>query len=471
MVSTMTADAELYRRTLNRAHEHALVWLESMLDRPIPPRRDADQLAAAFAAPLPEKPTDPAAVIDELAELAEPGLMAMPSGRFFGWVIGGTHPAALGADWLVSAWDQNSGMRAATPAVAAAEEAAGGWLLELLALPSGSDVGFVTGATMANFTGLAAARHHVLAAHGWDVNRQGLVGAPSIKVLVGQERHVTIDLVLRYLGLGQPIEVAADDQGRLRADALAEALAAAGDGPVIVCAQAGNLHSGAFDPFAEIVRLAHDRGAAAPAWVHVDGAFGLWAGASPRLRHLVAGYEGADSWATDAHKTLNVPYDCGVVIVADPAPLRATFGAQTSYLISAGEGAPADPYDKTPELSRRARGIPVWAVLRSLGREGVADLIDRLARTASTIAAGMRAIDGAEVLNDVDFTQISVAFGSDERTRRVIDAVLADGTTWMSGSRWQDRAILRVSVSNFSTDAGDIEQSLAAVRRAVTAAG
>jgi glutamate/tyrosine decarboxylase-like PLP-dependent enzyme len=460
----MTARPDQYRAALDRAAEHAHAWLASMPDRPIPPRRTADELAGAFGAALPDGPTAPAEVIDLLAEIAEPGLMAMPSGRFFGWVIGGTLPAALGADWLVSAWDQNGGMRAATPASAAAEEAAAGWLLELLGLPATADVGFVTGATMASFTGLAAARYQVLSKAGWDLNRDGLIGAPPLRVLVGAERHATIDLALRYLGLGEPTAVAADDQGRISSDALAEALDAY-DGPTIVCTQAGNLHSGAFDPIAEVVELAHARGA----WVHVDGAFGLWAAAAPTLRHHLSGYETADSWATDAHKTLNVPYDCGVVIVADPVPLRSTFGVQTSYLLQADEGAPADPVEKTPEFSRRARAIPVWAALRSLGRSGVAELVEQLALRAREIAAGLATIDGAEILNEVAFTQISVAFGSDEHTLKVIDRVLADGTTWMSGSRWRDRAILRVSVSNWSTDADDVAQSVEAVRRAVAA--
>jgi glutamate/tyrosine decarboxylase-like PLP-dependent enzyme len=461
----MTARGERYTEALDRAAGHAKDWLSSMPDRPIPPRRTADDLAAGFGAPLPEGPTEPAEVIDLLAGLAEPGLMAMPSGRFFGWVIGGTLPAALGADWLASAWDQNAGMRYATPAAAAAEEAASRWLLELLGLPSSCDVGFVTGATMANFTGLAAARYQVLADAGWEVNRHGLIGAPPIRVLVGAERHATVDLALRYLGLGEPTPVAADEQGRMIPSALHEALAV-GSGPTIVCTQAGNLHSGAFDPIGELADLAH----AHQAWVHVDGAFGLWAAAAPNLRHHLLGYESADSWATDAHKTLNVPYDCGLVFVADPVPLRSTFGVQTSYLIGAGEGAPADGFEKVPEFSRRARAFPVWAALRSLGRSGVAELVEGLAAQARTLAGGLAAVDGAEILNEVDYTQISVSFGSDELTRKVIDHVLADGTAWMSGSRWRGRDILRVSVSNWATDDDDVKQSVQAVHRAVAAA-
>ena len=428
----------------------------------------ADEIAPSFAGPLPDGPTDPAEVVDLLAALAEPGLMAMPGGRFFGCVIGGTLPAALAADWLTSAWDQNTGMRYATPAAVAAEEAAGGWILELLGLPASADVGFVTGATMANFSGLAAARQQVLAQAGWDVNELGLNGCPPVRVLVGAERHDTIDLALRYLGLGAPIPVAADEQGRIRIDALAAAFDA-GSGPTIVCLQAGNVHSGSFDPIAEAVALAHRQGGPGQRpWVHVDGAFGLWAAATPTLRRLVPGLADADSWATDAHKTLNVPYDCGIVIVAQSEALRAALGVHASYLVAAN-GGPADPYEKAPELSRRARGIPVWAALRSLGRDGVADLVDGLVRHARAIAAGIEAIDGAQVLNDVVFTQVCVAFEDDERTRAVTAQLLADGTAWMSGSRWRGRDVLRVSVSNWSTNDDDVEASIDAVRRAANA--
>ena len=435
-------------------------WLSSLPTRPVGPRANADTLATGFAAPLPLQPTDPATVIDELARLAEPGLMAMPSGRFFGWVIGGTLPAALAADWLVSAWDQNAGMRFATPATAAAEEAAGGWILDLLGLPAGADVGFTTGATMANFVGLAAGRDHVLGQVGWDVAEKGLSGSPRVSVLVGEERHAVIDLALRYLGLGAPIVVAADDQGRMLPDDCAAVLAGC-EGPTIVCLQAGNLHSGAFDPVGELTELAHRHGA----WVHVDGAFGLWAAASPRYRERLAGLDLADSWATDAHKTLNVPYDCGIAIVARPAEVRSTFGVHTSYLV-ADETGPGDPYEKVPELSRRARGVPVWAALRSLGRSGTVALVERLADQARAIADGLARIPGAEVLNEVVFTQVCVSFGDDERTRRVTEALLAGGTAWMSGSRWRNRDVLRVSVSNWSTDAADVIASVAAVERA-----
>ncbi|MHA7306140.1 pyridoxal phosphate-dependent decarboxylase family protein [Arthrobacter sp. TMN-49] len=455
--------ADEYRAALDRAHTHASQWLASLPTRAVGPSLNADELLAEFAAPLQEQPMDAASVIDELARIAQPGLMAMPSGRFFGWVIGGTLPAALAADWLVSAWDQNAAIRYATPATAAAEEAASGWLLELLGLPAGADVGFTTGATGSNVVGLAAARAHVLNEVGWDLASDGLSGSPRVRVFVGRERHASVDLALGYLGLGKATEVAVDAQGRLIPGTLAEALEA-GHGPAILCLQAGNLHSGAFDPMAEAARIGHDHGA----WVHVDGAFGLWAAASPRHRHQLAGLEHCDSWATDAHKTLNVPYDCGVAIVSRPEVVRAVFGAHTSYLVNDSSG-PGDPFEKVPEFSRRARGVPVWAALRSLGRSGVAALVDGLVDHAQAMAAALARMPGVEVLNDVVFTQVCVSFGSDERTRNITARIIADGTTWMSGSHWAGREILRISVSNWSTDDDDVAASLAAVERAISA--
>jgi glutamate/tyrosine decarboxylase-like PLP-dependent enzyme len=363
----------------------------------------------------------------------------------------------------VSTWDQNAGLRYATPAVAALEEAAGTWLLELLGLPASADVGFVTGGTMANFTGLAAGRFHVLDQLGWDVRLAGLNGAPKIHVFVGEGRHDTVDLSLQYLGLGRPIVVAADEQGRLKVNELATALESVPEGEsIIVCLQAGNLHSGAFDPFEEAIAVAHARGA----WVHVDGAFGLWAAASPSLSYLTRGMAGADSWATDAHKTLNVPYDCGIAIVAHPRSMRSTFGVHASYLILDESGS-GDPSEKVPELSRRARGVPVWAALRSLGRSGVAELVEGLVSNAKSLARGVKDIVGAEVLNDVDYTQVCISFGSDSRTREVTQRIIADGATWMSGSRWKDQDVLRISVSNWSTDDEDVRLSLEALSRAV----
>jgi len=452
-----------YAAALAAAAGHSQAWLASLRDRPVGPRVPASDLAGVFGGPLPAAGMPAAEVIDFLATQAEPGLMAMPSGRFFGWVIGGTLPAALASDWLVSAWDQNAAMRYATPATAAIEDGAGKWLLDLLGLPGGSDVGFVTGATMANFTGMAAARWRLLADAGWDLDRDGLSGAPRIRCFVGRERHDTVDLGLRYLGLGKPIQVDADAQGRLLPAALDAALAA-GSGPALVCLQAGNVHSGAFDPFAEAIAVARKHGA----WVHVDGAFGLWAAAVPELRHLTRGFEEADSWGTDAHKTLNVPYDCGIAIVRDPSALRAAMGLHASYLVHDAEG-PGDPFEKVPELSRRARGVPVWAALKSLGRDGVAAHVGGLAAAATAIAEGVAALDGVEVLNDVGYTQVCLAFGDDDTTRAVTARVIEEGKVWMSGSRWRDRDILRVSVSNWQTAGEDVATAVGAVRNALAA--
>jgi glutamate/tyrosine decarboxylase-like PLP-dependent enzyme len=456
----MDLNPDEYKDVLDRATARSMEWIDSIPDRDVAPKANFDAMKTVFANPLQDGPTDPVEVVDELATLAEPGLMAMPSGRFFGWVIGGTLPAALGADVLVSSWDQNAGMRYGSPATAAIEEVAGEWLVDLLGLPAGSDVGFTTGGTMANWTGLAAGRASVLNEVGWDVNTRGLQGAPVVTVLAGAERHASVDLALRYLGFGLPTIVAADSEGRLRVDALRTTLDTV-DGPVILCLQAGNLHSGAFDPMREAIALAHEHGA----WVHVDGAFGLWAAASPSLRDQLDGVETADSWATDAHKTLNVPYDCGVAIVAKPGATRAAIGVQTSYLIRDGEAS--DPLDLTPEMSRRARGVPVWAALRQLGKSGVILLVDGLVANARTLAAGIAALPDVTVLNDVVFTQVSLYFGSDERTRAVTAALIADGAVWMSGSKWQGHDILRISVSNWSTDADDVAFAIGAVKRAM----
>ncbi|WP_430295898.1 pyridoxal phosphate-dependent decarboxylase family protein [Sinomonas sp. B1-1] len=455
-----------YSAPLERAAHHARSWLAGIPQRHVAPRTTADRLAEAFGGGLPEEGLDAAATVDLLAATAEPGLTAMASGRFYGFVIGGTLPAALAADWLVSAWDQNTGLRFATPAVAAAEEAAGRWVLDLLGLPSSSDVGFTTGASMANFAGLAAARWRVLQQAGWDVSVRGLAGAPAVRVLVGAERHDTVDMALRFLGLGAPIPVASDRQGRIDPEALRTRLAA-GEGPAIVCLQAGNLHSGAFDPFAEAIAAAREHGA----WVHVDGAFGLWAAASSATRGLTAGVADADSWGTDAHKNLNVPYDCGIVACRDVVALRSALGMHGDYLMHDphGDHGPGDPLEKVPELSRRARGVTVWAVLRSLGRAGVDALVTGLVAHAQELARRIGELPGAEVLNNVVFSQVSLAFGSDARTRAVADWLIEDGRVWMTASRWQGRAVLRISVANWSTDSADVEVSVAAVRDALAA--
>jgi glutamate/tyrosine decarboxylase-like PLP-dependent enzyme len=446
-------------RLLSRAHEHAERYLDALPEHRVPATATADDLLGEFAGPLPEGPSDPLGVLDAMVAAAEPGLAALSSPRFFGFVIGGTYPVSIAADWLVSVWDQNVGLRDITPAHSAAREAVQGWVLDLLGLPGIATVGTVTGGMMANFTGLAAGRHAVLAKAGWNVEEAGLQGAPPVRVLVGQERHSTLDLALRYLGLGAAQTVAADDQSRIRIDALADALAESDD-PTMVALQAGDIHSGAFDDFASAIPLAHDHGA----WVHVDGAFGLWAAASPDTRHLTAGFEHADSWATDAHKTLNVPYDSGLAIVADPVVHRAAMGVHAPYLMHS-QGLP-DPFELTPEFSQRARAFPLWVTLRHLGRSGVADLVSGLHRHAQALADGVRAL-GGDVLNDVPFTQVSTAWGDDETTLAVENALLADGETWMTGSTWQGRRVLRIAVSNWATDDAQVERSLKALGRAV----
>jgi glutamate/tyrosine decarboxylase-like PLP-dependent enzyme len=419
-------------------------------------------MLAVFGGPLAHEGEDPAAVVAEMAERAEPGLVAIPGGRFFGFVIGATHPAALAADWLVSAWDQNSGSSTLTPATVAMERVAGQWMLELFGLPETASVGFVTGGQLANFTCLSSARHAVLARAGWDVAEQGLHGSPPLRLVVGADRHGSIDRATRFLGVGRSelTVVDADDQGRMRADALDEAIAGA-EGPLIVCLQAGEVHTGAFDDFETVIPIAKEQGA----WVHVDGAFGLWAAASDSLRRLTRGMEQADSWATDAHKTLNVPYDCGMAIVRDPADSIAAFRTGGDYLIYSG----LDPWDVTPELSRRARGVPAWAAMRSLGRSGITALIDRLHDNAVAMAAGLSEIDEIEILNEVDYTQVMFCAETDAATRALGAAILLDGTAAVTGAEWRGRAALRCSMSSWATTPDDIERTVHAVRRLVSA--
>ena len=456
---------------LNATVRTAQAFLEGLPARRVGPDATPQELRAALGGPLPEEPAAAEAVIDALAEQVDHGLLATPSARFFGFVIGGSVPAALAADWLTATWDQNAGLYAAGPAAAVAEEVIRGWLVELLGLPSGTSAGFVTGGQMANFTGLAAARHHVLAAAGWDVERDGLVGAPPIRVLVGEERHTTIDRALRFLGLGsRPIAVAADDQGRMRPDALARELAS-GSGPAIVCTQAGNVNSGAFDPFEPVCDLAHDHGA----WVHVDGAFGLWAAVSDDLRHLLAGAERADSWATDAHKWLNVPYDSGIAFCAHPDSHRRAMGTTASYLIQDGSTT-RDEMDWNPEFSRRARAFPIYAAIRSLGRSGIVAMVERCCALAQRFARRLGETPTAEVLNDIVLNQVVVRFPAadgddDAHTRAVIDAVQREGTCWMSGTNWRGQAAMRISVSNWSTTVDDVDRSVDAILRCVRQVG
>src|SRR5919112_337570 len=455
------------RSLLNDATAHAAVFLEELPVRRVAPTASAEALRGELGGPLPDSPRDPRQVIADLARAAEPGLMATPGGRFFGFVIGGSLPAALAADWLTSAWDQNAGLYVAAPAASVIEEVCGAWLIELFGLPQEVSYGFVTGCQMANFTALAAARHSVLEAVGWDVEADGLVGGPPIRIIAGEERHVTIDRALRFLGLGTANlrAVAADAQGRMRADALSAALAES-SGPTIVCAQAGNVNTGAFDPLRDICEAAHEAGA----WVHVDGAFGMWAAAAPGLRHLVEGMERADSWATDAHKWLNVPYDSGLVFCAHQAAHRAAMGSHASYLVHS-EGRERDQLDWNPEASRRARGFPVYAAIRSGGRSGVAELVDRCCAHARRFAEALAQEPGVEVLADVALNQALVRFvdpggDHDGRTRAVVEAVQEDGTCWLGGTTWQGKAAMRISVSNWSTTTEDVDRSVAAILRA-----
>jgi glutamate/tyrosine decarboxylase-like PLP-dependent enzyme len=466
MMRRNVVDEPDWKGPLGEAFEQALAYLEGLPERPVGSRAGLEELRAALGGPLPEQPVEAREVVGALAAAAEPGLVASSSGRFFGFVIGGAMPAALAADWLTAAWDQNAGLHVAGPAAGVVEEVAGRWLAELLGLPAPVSVGFVTGGQMANFTALAAARHEVLGRAGHDVEADGLIGAPPLRVLAGEGRHDTIDRALRFLGLGTAaiVPVAMDEQGRMRPAALRQALDG-GDGPAIVCAQAGNVNTGAVDPLGEICELAHQAGA----WVHVDGAFGLWAAASPRLRPLVAGLELADSWATDAHKWLNVPYDSGIVFCAHPEAHRAAMGVRASYLVHAA-GGERDEMDFNPEFSRRARGFPVYAAIRALGRSGIAALVERCCALARRFAERLAAEDGVEVLNQVVLNQVLVRFRAadgdhDGHTRGIVERVRQDGTCWMSGTTWRGQAAMRISVSNWSTDEADVDRSVATILR------
>ena len=441
---------------LDDAARLAREFLDGLPARGVGAEASVDELRARLIRQLSDEGEDPRAVISDLARDVDPGLIASAGPRYFGFVIGGALPVAVAADWLTSAWDQNGGGYAASPSLSVAEEVAAGWVRELLGLPEGCGVGFVTGCQMAHFTCLAAARHAVLRDAGWDVEADGLQGAPELRVIAGDSCHVTVRVACRMLGLGgERLEmVPTDDQGRMLSADLERALAA-GEGPAIVCAQAGEINTGAFDPIGEIVDACRAHGA----WCHVDGAFGLWAAVSPTRRALLEGFERADSWATDGHKWLNVPYDCGIAAVADSASHRAAMTSTSAYIPPHDEDIPWG-FDWTPEFSRRARGVPVYAALRSLGRRGVAELIDRCCDHAQLMAERLAAADGVEVLNDVVLNQVVVRFADDdEATNAVIDAVQRDGTCWLSGSTFKGESVMRVSVVGWQTTADDIERS------------
>ena len=473
---------ELLRRTA----ELAEAFLAGLDERPVGRPVDLAALRTAMGGPLPADGEDPLAVVEGLARAADPGIVATAGPRYFGFVIGGSQPAALAADWLTSAWDQNAGLYAISPAAAVAEEVAGDWLVELFGLPPGTSYGFTTGATMANFTALGAARQAVLRDLGWDVEERGLFDAPAINVVVGDEAHVTVFVSLQMLGLGRGrvLRVAADGQGRMRPDALRATLAGL-EGPTIVAAQAGNVNTGAFDPLPEIAAAVREHGG----WLHVDGAFGLWAAVSPALRERVAGLDLADSWTTDAHKWLNVPYDSGLVFVRDAAAHRTSMTLGAAYYIET-EGAERDPYNWVAESSRRARGFPIYAALRSLGRNGLAALIDRCCAHARHFAELLGGRPGITILNDVVLNQVLVRFSppgesaasseadaqtrdagdapsatADALTRDVITRVQADGTCWLGGTTWHGIAAMRISVSSWATTEADVESSAAAILR------
>ena len=450
---------------LHRAAQHAADYRASLPNRPVAPTADLRGMVRALGGPLPDGPTEPDAVLEHLVEGVGPGLMSSAGPRFFGFVIGGALPAATAADVVAAGWDQCAFNTVLSPAAAAAEVVAGGWLKELLGIPGAASVGFVTGAQEANTVGLAAARHHVLAEAGWDVERDGLVGSPRVRVLASVERHATVDRSLRLLGLGDSCveDVQAGPNGAIDVDDLDRVLAAGPAGPTIVCLQAGNVNTGACDDLATATDVAKRYGA----WVHVDGAFGLWAAASPTTRHLVTGIERADSWGCDGHKWLNLPYDSAFAFCAHPQVHQSSVSYTASYLVGSG-GGEVGPSDLTLQSSRRARGFAVWAGLRELGREGVAQLVERNCRLARRFADGL-ARGGAEVVNDVVLNQVLVGFGGDARTDAVVAGVQQEGTCWLGGTTWRGRRLMRVSVSNWSTTDADVDRSVDAILRVAAA--
>lgn len=441
---------------LDSIFRHADAFLTGLDARPVGLPVDPETIRGALARELPEEPMDATAVLDELVAAVQPGLVGSAGPRYFGFVTGQALPAAMGADMLAAVWDQNAFSYVSSPAAAVVEEVAERWVLDVLGLPAGASVGFVTGAQMANATCLATARNTVLARLGWDVAERGLIGAPPLRVIAGEEAHATIFSALRFIGLAPPERLPVDGQGAIDASALEL------DGPAIVCAQAGNVNTGEFDPLDELAARCREAGA----WLHVDGAFGLWAAASPALRGLVAGAERADSWATDAHKWLNVPYDSGIVILRDASRLRATMSAAAGYLPG---GDLLEPSHHTPQSSQRARAVDAWAALRSLGRSGVADLVDRTSDHAARFAAELRAA-GHEVLNDVVINQVLVRFGPDDAsTDRVIERVQHAGVCWCGPTTWRGRRAMRISVSSWATTTEDVTRSVRAILEAAAA--
>ena len=443
-------DKKQSRELLEDAARFGIRYREQSVDRAVVPTAEARANVERFVEPLPQTGTPDREVLALLDEIGSPANVTMTGPRFFGFVIGGSLPVTVASNWLSAAWDQNVGLHEVTPATSTLERVAMNWMIDLFGLPADSAASFVTGATVANFTALAAARNRVYANVGWDVEADGLIGAPPVTILIGEEAHPTVFKSLGMLGFGrkQPIHIPVDSQGRINASKLP-----AITGPTIVCTQAGNVNTGAFDPVGDICDAVKPHGA----WVHVDGAFGLWAAASPALRHLCSGMQAADSWATDAHKWLNVPYDSGIAFVRDGAALKSAMSITADYLPTESEFR--NPSDFTPELSRRARGVDVWAALKSLGRDGVADMIERCCSHARRFADGLRAA-GYDILNDVVLNQVLVSFGDDATTKKIITEIQEDGTCWCGSTVWQGHTAMRISVCNWSTTAADVDESL-----------
>jgi glutamate/tyrosine decarboxylase-like PLP-dependent enzyme len=452
--ATQPTQAAESNTLLSFAAEKAIGYVKASTTRRVSPVEESISALKTLREPFPEKQLDPRSVLAQLDEIGSPATVASTGGRYFGYVIGGMLPAAMAANWLAAAWNQNVALRVMSPVAAELEEVAIRWVCEALGLPADCEGGLVTCATTANFSALLAARYALLAKAGWNVADDGLFGAPPIEVVVGGEVHASISKALSLAGFGKKrvtiVEV--DEQGRMRADKLRKLSERA-----IVCIQAGNVNTGAFDPAAEICQKAHEQGA----WVHVDGAFGLWAAASPKYKHLMAGFEQADSWATDAHKWPNVGYDSGIVLVRNGEALRASMGIAAAYLLP---GAGREPMYHTPDSSRRARGIELWAALKSLGRAGLSDLIDRTCAYAQRFATGLREA-GFEILNDVVINQVLVSFGSAEKTQDIIRRIQQDGTCWCGGTVWQGKTAMRISVSSWSTTEADVDRSLEAIIR------
>jgi glutamate/tyrosine decarboxylase-like PLP-dependent enzyme len=450
---------------LHWAADHIAEYRGGLHDRPVAPSVDPDEVRASIGGPLPAEGADARTVLEQLTTAVEPALMATAGPRFFGFVVGGSLDSATCADILATGWDQVAFNYTTSPAGAIVEDVVGGWLKEVFRIPQSASFGLVTGGQGANNVALAAGRHSVLAKAGWDVEEQGLQGAPRIRIVASEERHATIDRALRLLGMGNAAvePVPAGPNGAIDTKALAGVLASGPMGPAIVCLQAGNVNTGACDDLAAGCEAARSHGA----WVHVDGAFGLWAAVSPSTRHLVNGIELADSWSVDGHKWLNVPYDCGFVFCADPEAHVASMSYNAAYLTGHGEGVRRHPADYVPESSRRARGFATWAALRELGRDGLTDLIDRCCAHARRFGELLGKVEGVEIGNEIELNQVLVSFGPDERTNRVVEAIQREGTFWAGATTWRGRRYMRLSVSNWSTTTGDVERSVEAIKRAL----